>query len=267
MLSDSGQRESGAVAETLQSVHQALRILTLLRRHDDLTLTEIADRLGIGKSSTYRLLATLKTDRYVDQTPARSYRLGPAMSTSAEAESAAHCAEVAGPHLVELCEATQETVHVSVLSGGHTEYIAGVEPDRALKVSTRLGSAVPAHAAAAGKILMATLTSHERDLLFPTNEFAALTGRTHTTRAALEADIGAAGRLGFARNVGESEDGVYALAVAIRRPAGRPICSLTIAGPASRIEVGPGEELSEREAILLARLRKAAAAVEADLRY
>lgn len=255
------------MAETLQSVHQALRILTLLRRHDDLTLTEIADRLGIGKSSTYRLLATLKTDRYVDQTPARSYRLGPAMSASAEAESAAHCAEVAQPHLVALCEATQETVHVSVLSGGHTEYIAGVEPDRALKVSTRLGTAVPAHAAAAGKILMAALTLRERDLLLPTEELTPLTGRTLTTRAALEAEVEAAGRLGFARNVGESEDGVYALAVPIRRPVGRPICSLTVAGPASRIEVGPGEELSAREAVLLGRLREAAAAVQADLRY
>lgn len=255
------------MAETLQSVHQALRILTLLRRHDDLTLTEIADRLGIGKSSTYRLLATLKTDRYVDQTPARSYRLGPAMSASAEAESAAHCAEVARPHLVALCDSTQETVHVSVLGGGHTEYIAGVEPDRALKVSTRLGSAVPAHAAAAGKILMAALTPRERDLLLPTAELTPLTDRTLTTRAALEAEVEAAGRLGFARNVGESEDGVYALAVPIRRPVGRPICSLTIAGPASRIEVGPGEELSAREAVLLGRLREAAAAVEADLRY
>jgi DNA-binding IclR family transcriptional regulator len=255
------------VTETLQSVHQALRILTLLRRHDDLTLTEIADRLGIGKSSTYRLLATLKSDRYVDQTPARSYRLGPAMSTSAEAESAAHCAEVAQPHLVALCDATQETVHISVLSGGHAEYIASVEPDRALKVSSRLGSAVPAHAAAAGKILMAALTSRERDLLYPTAELAPLTGRTLVTRAALEAEVETAARLGFARNVGESEDGVYALAIAIRRPVGRPICALTIAGPASRIEVGPEGELSEREAILLGRLRAAAAAVEADLRY
>ena len=255
------------MAETLQSVHQALRILTLLRRHDDLTLTQIADRLGIGKSSTYRLLATLKTDRYVDQTARRSYRLGPAMSTSAEAESAAHCAEVAQPHLLALRDAAQETVHLSILSGGHTEYIAGVEPDRALKVSTRLGSAVPAHAAAAGKILMTTLTERERDLMFPTEELPALTARTLATRAALEADIEVAARLGFARNIGESEDGVYALAIAIRRPAGRPICALTLAGPASRIEAGPGEELSEIETTLLGRLREAAAAIGAELRY
>jgi DNA-binding IclR family transcriptional regulator len=255
------------VAETLQSVHQALRILTLLRRRDDLTLTEIADQLGIGKSSTYRLLATLKTARYVDRTPARSYRLGPAMSTSAEAESAAHCAEVAQPHLAALRDATQETVHLSVLSGGYTEYIAVFEPERTLKVSGRLGAAVPAHAAAAGKVLMAALTPRERDLLYPTAEIAPLTGRTVVTRGALDAEVDAASRLGFARNVGESEDGLYALAVAIRRPVGRPICSVTIAGPASRIEVGPGAELSEMEATLLGCLQEAATAIEAELRY
>ncbi|HWD06128.1 MAG TPA: IclR family transcriptional regulator [Amycolatopsis sp.] len=255
------------MVETLQSVRQALRILTLLRRHDDLTLTQIADRLGIGKSSTYRLLATLKTDRYVDQTPARSYRLGPAMSASVDAESAAHCAEVAQPHLVALCEATQETVHIGVLSGGYTDYIAAVEPDRTLKVSSRVGVSVPAHAAAAGKVLMAALTPRERDLLYRSMELAPLTERTLVARAALEAEVEAAGRLGFARNFGESEEGLYALAIALQRPSGGPICALTVAGPASRIEVGPAGELSERETALLDRLRETGAAIEAELRF
>jgi DNA-binding IclR family transcriptional regulator len=134
--------------------------------------------------------------------------------------------------------------------------------------SSRIGAAVPAHAAA-GKVLLAALTARERDLLNPALEIAPLTGRrTVATRAALDAEIDAAERLGLARNIGESEDGVYALGIAIHRPVGRPICSLTIAGPVSRIEVGTGAELLETEATLLARLREAGAAtIEAELRY
>ncbi|MFC5064814.1 IclR family transcriptional regulator [Actinomycetospora atypica] len=248
-------------------MHQALRVLTLLRHHDDLTLTEIAETLGIGKSSTYRLLATLKTHRYVDQTATRSYRLGPAMSTSPEAESAMHCAEVAQPHLDALCAAARETVHLCTLNGGHAEFTAVVEPERTLRVTSRLGASVPAHAAAAGKVLLAALPARERGLLYPTAEIAPLTGRTLVSRVALEAEIEAVGRLGFARNVGESEDGVYALGIAIRRPTGRPICSLTIAGPSSRIEAGCGAELSAIETTFLGLLRSAGAAIEAELRF
>ena len=149
------------MADTLQSVHQALRILTLLRTRDELGVSEIAAQLGIGKSSTYRLLATLKEDRYVDQTPSRNYRLGPAMSGSPDSASIAHCVEVAAGHLESLRDATGETVHVSVLNGGYTEFVAVCESEKLLRVSSKIGLAVPAYCAAAGKVLLATLTDAE----------------------------------------------------------------------------------------------------------
>ncbi|KXF49601.1 hypothetical protein AXA44_23875 [Rhodococcus sp. SC4] len=256
------------VADTLQSVHQALRILSLLRaRRNELGVTEIATELGIGTSSTYRLLSTLKEDRYVDQTPTRGYRLGPAMSGSADADSVGHCAEVAAPHLSDLRDRTGETVHISILNAGYTEFVAVCESERSLRVTSKIGFAVQAYAAAAGKVLLATLTESELDALYPDDTLLTPTGRGVRTRSDLNAQLKLVRECGYARNVEESEEGLYALAVAIHRPVGRPITTLTITGPASRIAPGAGSTLSARETELLGELRATTQRIESELRY
>lgn len=255
------------MADTLQSVHQALRILTLLRTRDELGVSEIAAQLGIGKSSTYRLLATLKEDRYVDQTPSRNYRLGPAMSGSPDSASIAHCVEVAAGHLESLRDATGETVHVSVLNGGYTEFVAVCESEKLLRVSSKIGLAVPAYCAAAGKVLLATLTDEELAALYPTHELATPTGRGVTNCVELKSALKVVRDAGYARNVEESEDGLYALAVPIHRPSGRPIATLTVTGPAARIAPETGSALSDTERGMLDSLLRCAQSISSDLRY
>jgi DNA-binding IclR family transcriptional regulator len=257
-----------AVADTLQSVHQALRILTLLQRHDELGVTQIANELSLGKSSTYRLLSTLKDARYVDQTPSRGYRLGPEMSSSPEAASVKHCADIAEQHLVRLRDETGETVHVGVLNGRFIEFVAVSESKHMVRVSSRIGFTVPAHTSAAGKILLSTMTESQLDTLYPPgSELETLTGQTISTREQLRDELDVVRRLGYARNVSESEVGLYALAVILPRPSGRPVCTLALTGPMARISPGSGKQLSASEEDLLAKVRETAEDIAAELRY
>lgn len=256
------------MADTLQSVHQALRILTLLQRHQELGVTQIANELSLGKSSTYRLLATLKDARYVDQTPSRGYRLGPEMSSSPEAASVQHCADISEKHLRKLRDETGETVHVGVLNGRYIEFVAVSESEHMVRVSSRIGFTVPAHSSAAGKILLSTMSDSQLNALYPLgSELEALTKQTISTREQLGEELDVIRRVGYARNVSESEIGLYALAVLIPRPVGRPVCTLALTGPTARISPGPGKVLSPSEEDLLTKLRSAAENISAELRY
>jgi predicted transcriptional regulator len=86
---------------TLGSVRNAARLLKEFSRdHRELGVTELARRLGIGKSTAHRLLATLAEERLVDQNPQTGayrlglavYELGNAVSIHADLHEA--CAEV-----------------------------------------------------------------------------------------------------------------------------------------------------------------------------
>lgn len=255
------------MADTLQSVHQALRVLTLLQGVDDLGLTEIADRLGIGKSSAHRLLATMREARFVDQTPARRYRLGPAMSGSPEAAAMEHCVEAAKPHLRKLRDLTRETVHISMLSGTSAEFLAVCESTLMMRVASKVGESLPAHATSSGKVMLATLSEPELFALYPEEQLPAVTHRAIANRTALLAELARVQELGYGRNVSESEDGVAALAVPLHRPTGRTVCSITITGPTLRFNPEGTTDLSDTEARLLTALRACARAIECDLRY
>lgn len=255
------------MADTLQSVHQALRVLTLLQGVDELGLTEISDRLGIGKSSAHRLLATMRDARFVDRTPTRRYRLGPAMSGSPEAAALEHCAEMAKPHLKKLRDLTRETVHISSLSGTSAEFLAVCESTLMMRVASKIGESLPAHATSAGKLMLSTLSEPELFALYPDERLPAVTAKAIATRTELLAELARVRELGYGRNVSESEEGVAALAVPLHRPTGRTVCTLTITGPTLRFNPEGTTDLSDTEARLLTVLRACAHAIERDLRY
>lgn len=255
------------MADTLNSVHQALRILTMLQSTEELRLSDIAERLGVGKSSAHRLLATLREARFVDQTPSRRYRLGPAMSGSPESAAIEHCLEVAGPYLLKLRDQTLETAHVSTLNGTDSEFRAVCESTRMMRVASKVGESIPAHVTAAGKVMLATLTREELFALYPDEQLPAPTSRALTTRTALLAELDRVRELGYGRNVGESEEGVAALAVLLRRPSGKTVCNLTITGPVSRFNPEGTAELSTTESRLLGALRRCGTEIERELRY
>ena len=64
----------------VQVVHRAAAILRALRDETNgLTLSQIADRVGLARSTVYRLVAALEQERFVvAASSSRGFRLGPA---------------------------------------------------------------------------------------------------------------------------------------------------------------------------------------------
>ena len=160
------------------------------------------------------------------------------------------------PVLEALAASLGETVHLAVLEGSNVRYLDAVESSKALRVASRTGSVVAAHCTASGKALLAALPEAEVSALFAGRALAALTVRSTTTRSRLQAELRQVRRRGYAVNVGESEEGVTSIAVAVRGP--RP-AALVVSGPVARMT----DETADR---IVSELRERAAWLEGQLR-
>ncbi|GAA3583319.1 IclR family transcriptional regulator [Klugiella xanthotipulae] len=256
------------MAQTLQSVSQALKILELLQQHPSLGVSDISELLAVSPSTAHRLLSTLLESNFVKQEqPGRKYQLGPLMSGSRTASAVEHCIEIATPHMLTLRDTTQETVHLATLTRAHTRFVAAYESPHIMRVTSRVGRQLPAHATAAGKILLSALSDAELAELYPEGDLAQPTTGSIGTAAELRRHVAHAREVGYARNMSEAEPGVGALAVPLRHPAGGVVCSLTVTGPDARLNPTGDVRLSAHERDLLRQLSATARSIEAELRY
>ena len=126
----------------LSTVRNAARLLKEFRsREADLGVSELARRLGLGKSTVHRLLTTLVAEGLVEQDPLTGgYRLGIVMFELGEAVRVhldLHAA--VGPVLAQLREQTGESSQVGVLDGPRSSTWTGWRARRPCGCSPRPG--------------------------------------------------------------------------------------------------------------------------------
>jgi DNA-binding IclR family transcriptional regulator len=246
------------VTQTLKSVSQALRILELLQRHDQLGVSEIAARLGIGSSTAHRMLATLQEAGFARQSErGRRYELGPRMEATRHASVIDRVIEAATPHMIALRHATGETVHLAALAGTDTRFLAAYESPNIMRVTSRVGTVLPAHTTAAGKVLLSHLPDDQLTSLYPPGTLTQETPESITSLDALRQELRTVRERGYGHNLAESELGVAALAVPLTDPDRQLTLALTLSGPDFRFNPERTHGLSTREEHLLALLRDA----------
>jgi DNA-binding IclR family transcriptional regulator len=249
-------------AYPIASVDNALRLLMLFRDQPRVRLSDASEHLGVALSTAHRLLAMLAYHGFVRQEPdSRTYLAGPALveiglAAVRQLDIRAH----ARPVLESLAAASGETVHLVVLEGSDVRYLDAVESPRALRVSARTGSALPAHCTASGKALLAGWPDAEVAALFPGEApLPALTDRSITRRSGLLAELREVRERGFAVNREESEEGVASVAVPVPGPRQAPVAALAVSAPVSRMT-------AETAAAVGSRLREEAARLADQLR-
>lgn len=243
-------------ASTSQTLDRGLQVLeAVARAGDPLTVAEAAASVGLDRTVAHRLVATLAARGYL-QRDGGGYRLGP--TCLALASAITDLRTTARPFLEELRDATGETVHVVVLSGREVVFLDGIESVHALRVGSRTGRLLPAHATSVGKALLAALPPEQVRALYERADLVAVTGRTITDRDALERQLAVVRERGYAINHGESEKGVGSIGVAVRNLAGEPRAALSVAMPLER-----WSEAAEEQAACV--LKSAAAALGAHL--
>lgn len=103
-----------------------------------------------------------------------------------------------------------------------------------LRVASRTGRVLPAHATSSGKALLAALPPESLDALYAHADLVAVTPRTVTDWDALKGQLGAIRERGYAAIRGESENGAGSVGMVVRSPDGEPRAALSVALPLVR---------------------------------
>ncbi|MFJ4778699.1 IclR family transcriptional regulator [Streptomyces sp. NPDC088762] len=232
-----------------QSVERALRILPVLAK-GAAGLGDVADALGVHKSTALRLLRTLQAHRFVYRRPDGRYRLGAQLfALAAEAIESLDVREVAHPHLLALNKATGHTVHLALHQDDEVVYIDKVDSRYPVRMYSRIGRPVPLTVAAVAKLLLADLPEPERRSLAERIEYPRYTARSTPDAAAFLRELELVRDQGWATDFGGHEESVNCLGAPVRGPDGRVVAALSVSAPSV---VVTAEELLELLPLVLA---------------
>jgi DNA-binding IclR family transcriptional regulator len=218
----------------------SLRLLRLLEilAHDPYlySLTDIADRLSVGKSSAHRLLATLVAGGFVEQDSTRGrYRL--AGKTLWVGSAYLRNSEVyrCGFAVVEdLAQRARTMAHLAVWDEDSILYLNTLGPPRSLNLFADTGERRPVHATALGKAMLAHRPEADLERIFarPCQRF---TERTITSLLGMQKEVECIRRLGYALDDEEGIAGLRCVAAPIRDRRALVSAAISVSGPRTLI--------------------------------
>lgn len=200
------------------------------------TLTALATALALPAPTAHRLLAALEDAGYVQPGEDGRYRIGVRAfrAGSAFLEHRNLVAE-ALPRLERLMESSGETANLAVIEGGAAVFVAQVPCRELMRMNVRLGARAPLHASGAGKAMLSAMRPADVAAMLGPGPLPRFTARTLVARAALDAALAQAAKLGYAIDDEEHAEGLRCVAAPILDEAGKPWAALSLAGPTSRL--------------------------------
>lgn len=229
--------QEAPASAAVQSVDRAVTILELLARHGTLGVTELAQEIGVHKSTVSRLVSTLARRDLVAPDQAGRLHLGPGLMHLAGAAGARlDVVQEARPVGRLLATQTRETVNLVVLGRGAALYVDQVvAPGAAAPHYHWVGQHAPLHATSNGKMLLSELSEAELVGTVGAGELARFTPRTVTDLEALRTDLLLARQRGWTVVRDELDVGLTAVAAAVRNLHGEVCASLSVSGPTYRM--------------------------------
>lgn len=223
---------------TINSLDRGLKILILLGENGDpLGLNEVSRRLGIDKSTTYRIMSTLRGQGFVEQDPeTRKYFLGLKVIEVANLKlRTIKLLKCAKPAMEELMVQSHETVHLAIQMEGEVMYLDSEQYSGIISVNTAVGGKAPMHSSAVGKALLATMPSEEADRVLAIKGLRRFTDKTIVDLRELHHHLKQCREQGYALDDEETHIGVRCLAAAIFNHRGAAVAVVGISGPSLRM--------------------------------
>ncbi len=258
----SGKRPQSSNVHSVRAVERALDTMACLAE-EELRLVDIASRLGLHKATVARLLATLSRagGGMVSRDADGRYALGPGAVLLARPFLVRYrmLVDFVREPLRRIWIETRETVTVHTREKLDRLCIEELESPEPIVYRARVGSRQPLHVGAAGKVQLAFLPDAELGAVLKELKLVAVTERTITDRQQLIHELADIRRAGYATSAGEAVRGVAGVAVPIMDREGRPVASVTVVGPESRL---PAETIERYAALLKAEIRPLPLAVQ-----
>lgn len=208
-----------------------------------LTLSDAARLTGTSPAAARRCLLTLEELGYLVRdnktfrpTP-RLMRLGSAYLTTASLP------ELAQPRLEAVRDELGESVSLAVLDGDDASFVARAEGPRLVTTGVRLGSRLPAHASATGRVLLGALSDDELNVHLRSATPVRTTENTLLTVSEIRDRVIRARTDGYAYTDEELELGMRTMAVPVLDRSGNTCGAMSISAFAARMTL---DEMRDR---------------------
>ncbi|MGC4029289.1 MAG: IclR family transcriptional regulator [Steroidobacteraceae bacterium] len=232
-------------ADSSQEVDQRYLVPGLLRglqilhtftpERQQQTIAEIARAAGITRTTAFRLVYTLEHTQHLRKVPnSRNYELGSrALDLSHAYLSCLDMIETANPILKALRDETQTSTHLMVLEGRDVVYIARFAGTTSLVSTQCVGSRLPAHATAPGRILLTGLTLSEIAALYENVPLQSYSGAAPDSIGALISRVEEDRRASSIVSWGAYEPSVAAIAAPVYGQDGKILAAISATCPLS----------------------------------
>lgn len=219
---------------SIQSLTRAFRIVDALREHGGLTLTELADELGMPTSTAYVYLQTLREEGFVICED-REYRNGLRfLEYGSHARQQYEIYEASKQVLRELAIQTGERAGLGVEENGKRVLLCVEDGTAAVSDNAPIGEYTQMHWTALGKCLLAHLPSDRRDEIIANHGLPRATEKTITDPDALRRELAEIREQGYTIEDEEHRDGIRSVCVPILTPNDTILGSIGVTGPISR---------------------------------
>src|ERR1700689_774751 len=248
-----------------QSLERGLAILGCFTpKRPVLGIADIADELGMSRSTTHRYVITLVALGYLEQGASRKYRLGLRVTDlGMSALNSTGLREHAHPYLEELRQRTSYTASLATLDGADILYVDRVRSFRRGQGKAELdlhpGSRLPAYCTAMGKLLLANLPEAEQRDLIASIKPSKRGPNTITSKKALREELDEVLDAGFAVNDEELAPELHSISAPVRNEAREVVAAVNMAAHSSMISmeelvdalgphlVSPADRISARD--------------------
>lgn len=235
----------------VQSLSRGLLLLERIAENPDgVTLTDIAQQVGLAPSTTHRLLATLEHAGFANQNEelakwyvgVKAFVVGHAFLASRDMILQSR------EFLTQLMEASGETTNLGMMQDGEGIIVAQAECHEMMRMVVPLGSRVPLHASGVGKALLSAVTEKEVADILHARGLHRYTEHTIDRPKTLRVELNEIRARGYSVDDEEHAVGLRCVAAPIFDEHGRPLAALSISGPRSRI---PSDRLPHLGSLVL----------------
>lgn len=216
----------------------------------------LGDAIGLPKPTVHRLLVTAEEEGFLQRdVDGRSY--GPGRRLRRLAGNTLSSQRVRTERLMimkALAEEVGETCNLAAPGRYGMVYLDRVETHWPLRIQLPVGTQVPFHCTASGKMYLSSLRADKMNRLFTWLDLEPRTGHSITDKDDLRRELERTRARGYSIDDEEFMDGMAAIAVAIKDTEGRLLTTLSIHAPTQRHDIN---SLVEK----LPHLQKAAARI------
>lgn len=217
----------------IRAVGRALAIFDAFdKEHLTLTLQQISERIGMPKTTTFRLVHTLERAGFLIRLENQGYCLSlKLVRLAGMVRGTSNICEIARPVMADVNRQTSETITLNTVNGSDRLCLDVVDTPSPLMSMVRPGQTMPMLLGASSRILMAYMAQDELDALLKVTA-----AKSNLDRAALDKELTRFRRQGYALSRGQRVPGLTAIAVPIFDIDGRVQYSLALTGPSIRVD-------------------------------